>query len=227
MWLELGRGIIIFVLILGAIIGSMIMMARGTKNHWFLGILDSSNPALELNLYCGMISLYSLFIYTAFATIIDNIPYDPVGLGRGIGLIFIGISLGAVGNGLQTKEEEDDLPEVIDYPFLKLQDLYSVLFSRLLNSRDRSVEMHLFLGGLAIILFILYEGYDLAYISKSFDAENYGAGVAYTFGGIAAASWGQGMQRKFENKRKRKHKPKSVKPVKKPETVKIDAVKSS
>ena len=90
-------------------------------------------------------------------------------------------------------------PEIEMFYALQTTDTEeSNFFMRLFNSNDKSLEMHLFLGALSILCIIFYEGYDLVYISKFLDPEDYGYGLAYAFAGIGAASWSQGVQRKFQ-----------------------------
>lgn len=134
-----------------------------------------------------------------------GIPLDIAGLGKGVGIIFGGMGVGSFGAGVQTKDDSDDDPTDKMTP----ASIQSTFFLKLFNSKDRSVETHLFFGALVMICIIFYQGYDLAYMSKHWDPEEYGYAFAYTFAGIAAAGLGQNAQRKIESskaKRKRKRK---------------------
>jgi hypothetical protein len=220
--LQFTYGFLVLLLISGFAIASLLVMNRTVKRNVMMYLFNSGTSKVQMHLYFGMLSIFSLFVYTAFATLVDGIDLDISSLGKAVGIIFFGIGVNAVGNGLQVKTDYfDDSPSRdpdfdTDDPTEKLAGytVQSNFFLRLFDSSDRSFELHLVLGALALLGVIFYEGYDLAFVSKEYDPESYGYSLAYAFVGIGAAGWGQGLQRKFESEADKKKKSPSKKKTK-------------
>lgn len=202
------RGLLILILIFILIFSGLIFTDHQSRKNKLLYLFDSELSAIQFNLYFGMIGLFSLFIYTGYATLINQIIFDPASLGEGISVLFIGIGIGCVGQGLQNKEDgpirrsnsESIKPTASNVVVSSM--IEGNFISRLSDGNDRTLEMHLFLGVVSIIVLILFQGYDLVYVdTKFFSPQAYGTGLAYIFAGIGAASWGQGFQRKYQYKK--------------------------
>ena len=192
---------IIILCVLGVLLAGLPLMYRHGYRRWYLEIFNSRVGSFDLNLYFGLVSMLTLFLYTAYAVLIRHFEYSSLDFGRGIGAIFIGVGLNAVGTGLQKKVEGD--PEEEDGPDEDEPPLSAaVLILKLLDPADAQFELHLLLGALAITMVIIYTGYDLAYYAHGFDPSEYGDSLAYMFVAVGAAGWGQGIQRRLQRKTK-------------------------
>lgn len=69
---------------------------------------------------------------------------------------------------------------------------------RLLDSDDRSIELHLALGALAVIVGLILAGWSVIVQSKPFDMMSYGTGIGALFTGIGIAAISAGLQRKAQ-----------------------------
>lgn len=197
--------LLLIVILLLIFSGSLLF--RHKKHHamtWMLRLLNSRDREVQLHLYFALITIISIFFYTAYAVLCRGFIFDVVSFGKGIGVIFVGVGISSVGNGLQLKED-GNLSFITTGDHDKKDDLIDIkinqaepLFTQLCDSDDGTIEMHLFLGAIALITVILYTGYDLAYTAKDFQPFSYGQALAYTFSGVGAAGWGQGLQRKFQ-----------------------------
>ena len=209
--LQFTYGFLVFLILVSFMLISITIMDRDTKRNVLLYLFNSATSKIQLHLYFGMVSIFSIFEYTAFSTIVNGIPLDIAALGKSIGIVFFGIGVSSVGSGLQAKtdifQSDGDDPDEDD-PTEKLTTytVQSNFFLRLFDSSDRSFELHLVLGAIAILMIIFYEGYDIAYITKNYYPEDYGYALAYAFVGMGAAGWGQSVQRRFESEKKQKPK---------------------
>lgn len=195
--------VIVLVLMVGLIFSGAILLHSKRHHAWYMQLFNSRDSQVQLHLYFGMVSLFSLFFYTGYAVAVRSFAFDMLSFGKAIGITFTGVGIGAAGHGLQLKEDGN-------IHFVSVghgdgdgdvnADENTALFARLCDLSDTSLEMHLFLGAFAIILVILYTGYDLAYTAKDFHPFDYGQALAYTFAGVGAAGWGQGIARKFQQK---------------------------
>lgn len=202
---QIMYGFMVLILMVGFIIGSLLVLDKKTSKNIVFYLLSSGTSKVQLHLYFGMISIFSIFVYTAFSTLVNGLSLDIASLGKAVGIVFFGMGVSSVGTGLQAKDElfeADSGDPDADDPTEKMASYtqQSNFFLRLFDSSDRSMELHLFLGAMALLGVIFYEGYDIAYITKEFVPEDYGYSLAYAFVGIGAAGWGQGIQRKFANR---------------------------
>lgn len=194
------RGSVEFILftVIALCLCSGIILYRGVRG-WYILLLDSRNSRVDLTLYFGMVALFSVFLYTAYAVLIRHFEFVASDFGRGIGITFLGVGLSWVGTGLEyTVDGDHNYDDHLH--LLNTQLSLRGILGRVANADDARAEMHLLLGALAIIFMILYTGYNLAYQAHGFDPSNYGEGLAYTFTGVGVAGWGQGLQRKLRSK---------------------------
>ncbi len=214
--MPLTAALILLVMIVGLVCSGVILFTNAHHRPWYLRLLDSNDTQFQLHLYFGAVALFSLFFYSGYAVIVRHFPFGAVDFGKGTGIIITAISMSAIGDGLQhhadpTAVDGDGAPSTPQDPTAPVPPTPTSLSpvvttprsvaKALMNMQDSSLEMHLFLGAFAIIVMILYSGYDLAYNATSFNPSDYAQAVGCCFVAVGLSSWGQGVQRKLYHKR--------------------------
>lgn len=72
------------------------------------------------------------------------------------------------------------------------------MIRRLLSAEDRTIELNLVLGALAVIAFIFYTGWTVIVQGQHFEPTAFGSGLALTLGGMSTSGLLQGMQRRIQ-----------------------------
>jgi len=70
--------------------------------------------------------------------------------------------------------------------------------TRLFDSDQRAMELHLFLGFWAVMVYLGLAIYSTVHRDGSFDMQSFGIGITGIFAGTGAAAWGTGLQRRAQ-----------------------------
>lgn len=192
---EIINGGILLVLILASIFGGIFMVQKGSRKINMLYLFNSKTPQMQLNLYFGMVGIYSLFIYTCYSTIVGHISFDITSLSKGISIIFLGIGAGSVGNGIQSKVDPSTPTVTVDPTTYQIPILSSSVFTDIYNATNTSVQIHLVLGAISIIGMILYQWYNIIFGDQTFVPIGYATAITYALAAIGVAGIGQSFQR--------------------------------
>ena len=72
------------------------------------------------------------------------------------------------------------------------------MFTKILNSTDKTIEAHLVMFVLVVLALVGLTVYSVVVQNQPFAPKEFGFASAAIFGGCGMAAWGQGLQRRAE-----------------------------